>query len=64
MKLCDNSCQSDDMYASENESTMCDCQNQLGHYDFNGNRREDLPRLCRRTMGIKDGNTVSPNIGK
>jgi hypothetical protein len=32
--------------------TQCDCQNQLAHYDWNGVPLEDLPELCKRSMGI------------
>lgn len=31
---------------------MCDCQNQLGHWDWNGVPHEDLPELCKRSMDI------------
>jgi len=37
---------------SSPESTMCDCQSQLKHHDWDGVPREDLPDLCKRTMGI------------
>jgi hypothetical protein len=59
MKVCNVSYSDnyDDMYTSSTE-TMCDCQNQLGHFDWNGVVREDLPALCRRTMGIKAGDTT------
>jgi hypothetical protein len=54
-----------DMYCSSPEPTHCDCQNQLGHYDWNGNTRENLPELCKKTMGIWVPNTpISAENGK
>jgi len=38
------------------EPTMCDCQNQLGHYDWSGAPLDDLPELCRKTMGLAPQN--------
>lgn len=35
------------------EPTICDCQNQLAHYDWNGVPLKNLPELCRRTMGLE-----------
>ena len=32
--------------------TVCDCQNQLGHYDWNGDLHKDLPDLCKKTIGL------------
>lgn len=47
------------------EPSMCDCQNQLAHYDFNGIVREDLTDLCRRTLGPNPRNLQeSSNNGK
>jgi len=37
---------------SSPEPAMCDCQNQLAHYDWNGVPQTDLQDLCKRTMGI------------
>jgi len=32
---------------------MCGCwEGQLGHYDWNGVQRKDLPEICMRTMGL------------
>jgi hypothetical protein len=41
-----------DVDITSSEPEMCDCQNQLGHWDWNGVPHEDLPELCKRTMGI------------
>ena len=38
--------------SSEMQCKMCDCQNQLGHWDWNGVPHEDLPELCKRSMDI------------
>lgn len=53
MNTCDDS---NDIYSSSPEPTHCDCQNQLGHWDWNGTIREDLPELCKKTMGITPEN--------
>lgn len=54
-----------DIYGSSPEPTMCDCQNQLGHFDWNGVPRENLPDLCMRTMGITAENRpISLKMGK
>jgi hypothetical protein len=53
IKLCNSTYSSDfeDVHTSP-EPEMCDCQNQLGHFDWSGNPHENLPELCRRTLGI------------
>jgi hypothetical protein len=40
-----------DISSFESQPEMCDCQNQLGHWDWNGVPHEDLPELCKRSMG-------------
>ena len=35
---------------------MCDCQNQLGHWDWNGVPHQKLPDSCKRSMGINIDN--------
>ena len=44
------------------ESSMCDCQSQLKHYDWNGNPHKDLRDACKRSMGIpvniEDGSPI------
>jgi hypothetical protein len=37
---------------SSPESSMCDCQSQLKHYDMIGNPHKDLRDACKRSMGI------------
>jgi hypothetical protein len=56
---------SNHMYGSSPEPTICDCHNQLGHFDWNGIPHENLPNLCKQTMGIRVENTpISPKNGK
>jgi hypothetical protein len=39
--------------SSISETTMCGCwENQLGHYDWNGVQRNDLPEICMRTIRL------------
>ena len=55
----------EDMYGDE--PAICDCHNQLGHYDWSGNQLENLPELCRRTLGIgvrAEHTSISPNNGE
>ena len=47
---------STDTYSSSSEFQICDCQSQLGHFDWNGNPHENLPDLCKQTMGIRAEN--------
>jgi hypothetical protein len=46
----------DATYSTETEPEMCDCQNQLGHWDWSGVPHENLPELCKRSMGINIDN--------
>jgi hypothetical protein len=67
MKIYNSSPSNDfeDMYAPSSEPTTCDCENQLGHFDWNGLPLENLPDLCKQTMGIRAGNMpISPRNGK
>ena len=50
---------SEDIHTSSTESSMCNCQNQLAHFNWNGIPREDLSELCKQTLGI-----VSSKNGK
>ncbi|KAF8804380.1 hypothetical protein BYT27DRAFT_7213934 [Phlegmacium glaucopus] len=45
------------MYSSSSIPRICNCQNQLAHYGWDGIPHEDLPDLCKRTMGTVIGNT-------
>lgn len=48
-----NSCDTSLCTDSRDESSpVCDCQNQLAHWNWNGVPHEDLPELCKRSMGI------------
>lgn len=53
---------SDTTYSSETEPEMCDCQNQLGHWDWSGVPRKNLPELCKRSMGINIDNAPTSQI--
>ena len=46
----------DDISSYETQPKMCNCQNQLGHWDWNGVPHKDLPELCKRSMGINIDN--------
>lgn len=50
----------------ELESTICGCQNQLAHWDWNGIPHKDLPKLCKQSLGIDFENRLveSQKIGK
>lgn len=54
MKLDNSTYSSDfeDIYNSS-EPSICDCQNQLGHFDWGGNLRDDLRDSCKRALGIR-----------
>jgi hypothetical protein len=45
-----------DISSFKTQPEMCDCQNQLGHWDWNGVPHEKLPELCKRSMGINIDN--------
>ena len=55
MKICNFSpCDNPkDVYSSSPEPTMCDCQNQLVHFGWDGIPHENLPDLCKQTMGMR-----------
>jgi len=55
----------DDSSIALPEPIMCNCQNQLGHWDWNGVPHEDLPELCKWSVGayLENGLT-SPKNGK
>ena len=36
----------------DTQPQWCDCENQLAHWNWNGVPHENLPELCKRTMGI------------
>src|SRR5258705_4716182 len=42
----------EDSNDSSPESSICDCQSQLKHYDMNGDPHKDLRDACKRSMGI------------
>ena len=54
VKICNFSPWDDleNMYSSSPEPKICDCQNQLGHYDWDGIPHENLLDLCKQTMAI------------
>jgi len=40
---------------------MCDCQNQLAHWGWDGILHHDLPTKCKESMGVPPArNTPSP----
>jgi hypothetical protein len=48
-----------DISSFESQPEMCDCQNQLGHWDWDGVPRENLPKICQRSMGINIENELT-----
>ena len=55
MKICNSGTwdDSENMYSSSPEPKISDCQNQLGHFDWDGILHENLPDLCKQTMAIR-----------
>jgi hypothetical protein len=47
---------SSDISSFETQPEMCDHHNQLGHWDWNGVQHENLPELCKRSIGINNDN--------
>jgi hypothetical protein len=45
----------EEIYGSSPGPKTCDCQNQLGHFDWNGIPLEDLPDLCKQTIWTENG---------
>jgi hypothetical protein len=43
----------------ETQPKMCDCENQLGHWNWIGVPHKDLPELCKRSMGIDIDNALT-----
>jgi len=49
---------------SSPEPTMCSCQNQLGHWDWNGVPHKDLLELCKKTMAMGEDALTSQKDGE
>ena len=43
---------------------MCSCQNQLGHWDWNGVPHKDLLELCKKTMAMGEDALTSQKDGE
>ena len=49
----------------DTQPRCCDCQNQLAHWNWAGVLHEDLPKVCKQTMGIDIKNApTSDRTGK